>query len=81
MRKSKGMAQKRKLQSETTLDNLNMKKVLKLHQNDEARENGNQSQIEYARQFKFELTDKKAKANLIKSAGRRHLEIEQKQKI
>ena len=80
MKKNKAMAQKRKLQSETTLDNLNMKKVIKLHQNNEAGENMNWSQVEYARQFNFELTDKKAKSNLLKSAGRRHLEIEPKQK-
>ena len=38
------------------------------------------SQVEYARQFNFELTDKKAKGNLIKSTERRHFEMEPKQR-
>ena len=57
-----------------------MKKVVKLQHNNEAVEKDNLSQVEYARQFSFELTDKKAKSNLIRSAGRMHLEIEPKQK-
>ena len=40
------MAQKRKLQTETTLDNLNMKKVLRVELNNEAVQNSNQSQVE-----------------------------------
>ena len=69
---------KRKLQSETTLDNFNMKKVLKLNQTNQNLDNI--SQAEYGRQFNFEFTDKKARANLIKSTERRHFQIESKQK-
>ena len=72
------MTLKRKLQSETTLDHLNMKKMLKLHQTN--LDLNNMSQVEYERQFNFELTDKKAKANLIKSTERKHFEVEHKQR-
>ena len=65
------MTMKRKLQFEITDYN----KMLKLNQTEI-----DDTELEAGRKFDFELTDKKAKANLLKSANRRHLEIENKQK-
>ena len=64
---------KRKLQLEMNVDN----KMLKLNQSASVLET---SEFNSGRKLNFELTDKKAKANLIKSANRAHFEIEKKQR-
>ena len=67
------MTMKRKLQVEINEDN----KMLKLNQSSSVPE---PSEVNSGRKFDFELTDKKAKANLMKSASRAHLEVEKKQR-
>ena len=62
---------KRKLQFEISDNN----KMLKFNQTE-----NDTNELDTGRKFNFELTDKKAKANLLKSANRIHLEIENKQK-
>ena len=64
---------KRKLQLEMNVDN----KMLKLNQSASIPE---PSEVYSGRKLDFELTDKKAKANLMKSASRAHFEVEKKQR-
>ena len=73
------MTIKRKLQLEVNVDE---NKMLKLNQtgSDPHLSIYQDSELSSGRRFQFELTDKKAKANLIKSAIRKPYEVEQKQR-